>query len=74
MTGMVVLQSTLKNEISCKSRHDLEIVAMECVWLEIRLHSKRLLVGTFYRTPNSDSTILTQIENSIDLARDTEIS
>ena len=48
----------VKNEISCKRRHDLEIVALECVWLEIRLHSKRLLVGTFYRPPNSDSTIL----------------
>ena len=64
----------VKNEISCKRRHDLEIVALECVWLEIRLHSKRPLVGTFYRPPNSDSTILTQIESSIDLARDTEIS
>ena len=52
----------------------MEIVALECVWLEIRLLSKRLLVGTFYRPPNSDSTILTHIENSIDLARDTEIS
>ena len=64
----------VKNEISCKRRHGLEIVAIECVWLEIRLHSKRLLVGTFYQPPNSDSTILTHIENSIDLARDTEIS
>ena len=64
----------VKNEISCKRRHDLEIVALECVWLEIRLHSKRLLVGTFYRPPNSDSTILTHIENSIDFARDTEIT
>ena len=64
----------VKNEISCKRRHGLEIVALECVWLEIRLHSKRLLVGTFYQPPNSDSTILTHIENSIDLARDTDIS
>ena len=52
----------------------MEIVAIKCVWLDIRLHSKWLLVGTFYRPPNSDSTILTHIENSIDLARDTDIS
>ena len=52
----------VKNEISCKRHHNLEIVALECVWLEIRLHSKWLRVGTFYRPPNSDSTILTPIE------------
>ena len=44
-----------------------------CVF-EIRLHSKCLLVGTFYQPPYYDSTILTHIENSIDLARDTKIS
>ena len=34
------------------------------------MQSKRLLVGP----PNSDVNILTNIENSTDLARDTEIS
>ena len=45
----------IKNVISCKRWHGLEIVALECVWLE--MNSKRLLVGTFYQPPNSDSTI-----------------
>ena len=64
----------IKNDIPCIRRTDLEILNIECVWVEIRLHGKRLLVGTYYRPPNSDNAVLTNIENSIDLAIDTEIS
>ena len=35
--------------------------------------SKHLLMGTFYQPPNSDFTVLNNIENAIDLARDTDI-
>ena len=63
----------IKSEIPCIRRHDLEILNLECVWIEIRLPSKRLLIGKFYRPPNSDNTVLNNIENSIDLARDTDI-
>ena len=41
--------------------------------IEIRLPSKRLLMGMFNQPPNSDNTVLNNIENSIDLARDTDI-
>ena len=34
---------------------------------------KRLLIGTFNGPPNSDNTVLNNIENSIDLAIDTDI-
>ena len=61
----------IKSEIPCMRRQHLEILNLECVWIEIRLPSKRLLIGTFYRPPNSDNTVLNNIENSIDLARDT---
>ena len=64
----------IKNDIPYIQRTDLEILNIECVWVEIRLHGKRLLVGTYYRPPNSDIAVLTNIENSIDLAIDTEIS
>ena len=64
----------IKNDIPCIRRTVLEILNIECVWVEIRLHGKRLLVGTYYRPPNSDNAVLTNIENSIDLAIDTEIS
>ena len=30
-------------------------------------------MGTFYQPPNSDFTVLNNIENAIDLARDTDI-
>ena len=39
----------VKSNIACTSRTDLEIQGVECVWIEIRLKGKRLLVGTFYR-------------------------
>ena len=32
--GHGVVAVYVKNEISCKRRHDLETVALECVWLE----------------------------------------
>ena len=64
----------IKNDIQCIRRTDLEILNIECVWIEIRLQGKRLLVGSYYRPPNSDNAVLTNIENSIDLAVDTEIS
>lgn len=64
----------VKNNIPCLRRSDLEIPNIECIWVEIRLHNKRVLVGTFYRPPNSDNTVLADIESSIDLAVDTGIS
>ena len=39
------------NNIFSKRRNDLEIPNIECVWVEHFSHSKKLLVGTFYRPP-----------------------
>lgn len=64
----------VKYNIPCLRRHDLEMLNVESVWLEVRLKSKRILVGTFYRPPNSNQSILTDIERSVDLAVDTRIS
>ena len=58
----------------CTRRTNLESQGIECVWIEIRLKGKRLLVGTFYRPPNSDQLKLEAIDNSINLANDTTIS
>ncbi|MCU7801409.1 MAG: endonuclease/exonuclease/phosphatase family protein, partial [gamma proteobacterium symbiont of Lucinoma myriamae] len=63
----------VKNNIPCLRRPELEILNAESVWIEIRLKNKRLLVGTFYRPPNSDQSVLSNIERSIDLAMDTGI-
>ena len=64
----------IKNDIPCKRRQDLELLNIECVWLEVNIKNRKLLVGTFYRPPCSSSQILTDIENSIGLAVDTGIS
>ena len=56
-----------------KRRADLEMNNIECIWLEITIQHRKLLIGTFYRPLNSTNEILTSIENSIGLAYDTNI-
>ena len=63
----------VKNNIPCVRRPEFEILNVESVWIEVRLNYKRLLVGTFYRPPNSDPSVIRDIERSIDLAIDTGI-
>ena len=64
----------IKNDIPCKRRQDLELVNIECLWVEINIKSKKMLVGTFYRPPNSNSLVFSDIENSIGMAVDTSIA
>ena len=42
-------------------------------WIEINTHNRKQLIGTFYRPPNSDNTVLATIEDSIGLAFDTNM-
>ena len=63
----------VKNNIPSIHGADLEILNTECIWVELRLHNRRILVGTFYRPPNSENIVLSNIENSIDLAVDTKV-
>ena len=55
-----------------KSRHDLELPGIECIWIEVILKQKRLLFGLFFR-PNSDQIYHSAVEDSIHLAVDTGI-
>ena len=48
-----------RDTLSCKRRPDLELQGVESVWIELTIKSKRILIGGFYRPPNSDPTILT---------------
>ncbi|MEW8548517.1 MAG: reverse transcriptase family protein [Candidatus Thiodiazotropha sp.] len=64
----------VKNDIPCKRRQDLELLNIECVWLELNIKNRKLLVGTFYRPPSSSPQVLIDIENSIGLAVDTGIT
>ena len=64
----------VKNDIPCKRRDDLELNNIECLWVEINVRNKKLLVGTFYRPPNSNALVFSNIENSIGMAVDTGIA
>ena len=63
----------VKRELYAKRRIDLELQNTECIWVEIFVDHKKLLIGTFYRSPNSSNDALIAIENSIGLANDTNI-
>ncbi|MCG8048840.1 MAG: reverse transcriptase domain-containing protein [Candidatus Thiodiazotropha endolucinida] len=69
--GIVVY---VKNGIPCKRRADLELINIECLWIELKIKNRNILVGTFYRPPNSTPLVLTNIDDSIGLALDTGIS
>ena len=56
-----------------RRRNDMEIQNLECVWIEIKTHNKKVLIGTFYRPPNSPNDTMAHIENSVGLADDTNI-
>ena len=64
----------VKEGLHYKRRNDLELRNIESVWIEVANSHKRVLVGLFYRPPNSDSAYLSNIEDFIGLAIDTGIS
>ncbi|KAK3087298.1 hypothetical protein FSP39_004356 [Pinctada imbricata] len=62
-----------KKNVYCKRRYDFELPGLECIWIEIKNRHNHLLCGTFYRPPNSQSNVWDLIENSIELAFDSNI-
>ena len=38
----------VKNNLHVRRRNDIEIQNLECVWIEITTHNKKVLIGTFY--------------------------
>ena len=63
----------VRDTLPSKRRTDLEIPGLEAVWVEIQIQSKTVLVGGFYRPPNSNADYFTSINESIDLAYSTDI-
>ena len=63
----------VKDNIHYRRRHDLEILGLENIWIELSFKHKRVLFGLFYRPPNSDQLYYNSLEDSIHLAIDTEI-
>ena len=54
-------------------KDSLELPDIECVQIELLLCNKKLLIGTYYRPPNSLPAVLSSIEDSIGLALDTNV-
>ena len=63
----------VRNNIYSCRRNDIELPDIECVWVEVITHNKKQLIGTFYRPPNSNNTVISTTEDSIGLAFDTNI-
>ncbi|MCG8092513.1 MAG: hypothetical protein JAZ17_02615 [Candidatus Thiodiazotropha endolucinida] len=70
--GGVVIYA--KDSLFLKRRKDLEIRGLEAVWVEIKVKSKILLVGGFYRPPNSNNDYFDLIAESVDRAHNANIS
>ena len=63
----------VKETFYSRRRDYLELRNVECVWVEILIKNKPVLIETFYRPPNSNASVLSDIETSIHLAHDTGI-
>ena len=57
----------------CKTRLDLHVDGLESVWIETTLDQTSILVGSFYRPPNSNVNYWNLIEESIEKANDTSL-
>lgn len=51
----------------------MEVRGLEAVWVEIQVKSKRVLIGGFYRPPNSNTDYFNLLTESIDRAYNTNI-
>ena len=58
----------VKETIFYKRRMDLELNGVECIWIELTLKHKKVLLGTFYRPPNVSAVYNNVIEDSVSLA------
>ena len=49
----------VKERFYSQRRDDLELLNVECVRVEVLIKSKLVHIGTFYRLPNSNVSVLT---------------
>ena len=52
----------------CKRRQDLEIVDIECLWVEIRSNNNKFLLAVCYRPPNARTEFWENLQYMLDLA------
>ena len=63
----------LRETLTCKRRTDLELQNLKAVWIEIVVKTKKILIGGFYRAPNSNADYFTLLDESINRAHNTNI-
>ena len=63
--GGVAIYICKKIYIFCKPRPDLQVNGLEAVWVETKINQESLLVGSFYRPPNSSANYVELISDSI---------
>lgn len=63
----------VRDSFPCKRRTDLEIHGLEAVWVELQVKLRKILIGGFYRPPNSNSEYFDLISESVDRAYNTNI-
>ena len=66
LEGSVVV--FVKDEINCVTRLDLHVSSVECIGLKSRLIIRNTYMDLFYIPPNSGQQIWEELEQSIDLA------
>lgn len=64
----------VKKHLHVQRRNDLEVPGLESVWIELKLKNNHsVLIGTFYRPPDSRNQVFDLIEYSFEMAVDTNI-
>ncbi|MEW8545280.1 MAG: reverse transcriptase family protein, partial [Candidatus Thiodiazotropha sp.] len=63
----------VRDSLKYKRRSDLEVRGLEVVWVEIQVKCKKVLIGGFYRPPNSNTDYFNLLSESIDRAINTNI-
>ena len=58
----------VKEDLICKHRPDLEVQDLEAVWVETKVNQDTLLIGCFYRPPDSRVGYWDLIDDSINKA------
>jgi hypothetical protein len=59
--------------LAVKRRLDFELNDLEAMWLEIRSHNNKFLLCIIYRPPNSTTLFWDRLQESFDLAMDSNI-
>lgn len=63
--GVVVY---IKENIYAYRRPDLEVNGIEAIWVQIKINGNKVLYGTFYVPPKSNTDSWNKVENSIESA------